>query len=254
MKKIGENKSALQQLKERHGKEMAKMQREEAIIASLPDDLPMVPTISNIRSTKRKGRLEPDAWLSFSAPSYDPDKTYNPVAILTSLERGGFRLQSASLVKWDDYRRTVEIGLCEDILEEKPGCFGSTYKLNDIDPIAPVWIGPEQYGNAEMVCFMRHIATGEMYRVSIDLPGGVVGLCATRKEFRGGWHYERGTAKLRFPQSWHGLTHCTISQHTRAYVDTEQGLSGSIYFMPHDEQSNWPLSASEFLTELLAAK
>jgi hypothetical protein len=44
---------------------------------------------------------------------------------------------TASLCKWDNYRRSPDPGLFADIPETKPGSFGSTYKLADVSPIAP---------------------------------------------------------------------------------------------------------------------
>jgi hypothetical protein len=61
---------------------------EDAIIAMLPDDLPKAPTISNVRGSLRSFD-DVAAWLSFSAPSYDPKRTWKPVAVLESPERAG---------------------------------------------------------------------------------------------------------------------------------------------------------------------
>lgn len=241
-------KSEVAKLKERREERARKEALEDGIIAILPDDLPAAPSVCNEQLTERA--LEPVAWLSFSAPSYDPQGTWNPVAILQALERAGWKQSPASLCKWDDYRRSAYPGLSEDIPDEKPGSFGRMDKLTDVAPIAPLWITPCPHTNADCKLFMT-APDGRLFKVLIDLPG-IVGIGARRHEYRGGWSYERGSATLRFPPAWHSHPHCTVNENSRAYVDTEQGLSGAIYFTPHDEQSAWPMTASEFLAGLLS--
>lgn len=240
--------SKLEELKAKHAKELAEAQAEESIYAMLPEDIAKGPTISNLRA--EPPATEPHGWLKFSSPSYDPENTWNPVAVLESLERAGWTAVPATLCKWDDYRRSAYPGLSESIPETKRGSFGHTDKLTDSEPIAPLWIEPQQYGRPEAKLFMR-APDGRLFRVLVDIPG-VARLEGRRNEYRGGWSYERGSAKVRFPEEWHGHQYCTISTHTRAWVDTEQGISGAIYFTPHDEQEAWPLTASQFLASLLA--
>jgi hypothetical protein len=92
---------------------------EDRIIKSLPETLPVAPTISNIQ--EEVAPLEPRAWLSFSCPSYDPDNTWNPVDILKQLERGSFKTVPASLCKWDNYRHYPEFGYWDSIPDIQNG-------------------------------------------------------------------------------------------------------------------------------------
>lgn len=220
---------------------------EDGIIAMLAD---LDPIISNVKAAPQI--TDEHGWLSFRGPSYDPDHKWNPVAILEALEAASWTQCPASLCKWDNYRAAPERGLQSEIPETKPGCFGSTYTLGDCSPIAPIWIRPCQHMGPEAVVFMR-APDGRNFRVQVAIRP-IATIYATQHEYKGGWHYERGTARLHFPEEWHSLTHATIHQDSRAWVDTEQGISGAIYFAPHGEQTAWPIKASEFLRELLAAK
>ncbi len=240
--------SKMEELKARRAQEDAIAILEDGIITMLPDDLENSPTISNVRAAPKD--LDPSAWLSFSAPSYDPGKTWNPLAILQALESAGWKQAPASLCKWGDYRRSAYPGLTDAIPDTKGGSWmGSTDKLTDVSPIAPMWIVPCQHTNADAQLFMT-APDGRLFKVSVDVPH-LVSIHARRREFRGGWSYERGTAKLQFPEAWHGHEHCRINENSRAQVDTDQGISGAVYFSPHDEQSAWPMSASEFLASLI---
>jgi len=230
-----------------------------AILEQLPPDLDS-PTISNLRRPKSaEDTLEPEAWLSFHGPSYDPDNTFQPVAVLEALERHGWRVLPASLVKWNDYRAHPEMGLADDIPETKPGNFGSGYKLSEVTIICPAWVVPNQYGKPKFFCYMV-APSGQRFKVMVDvsLP---VHVDAKRVQYFGGWHYDRSRgAQLRYPPSWETLEHAgePVAQreaHSRAYVDTEQGCSGVIYWEPiaHDQDA-FPMTASQFLAALLASK
>jgi hypothetical protein len=144
----------LEQLKARHAKELAKMEREIAIAELLPDNVS--PTISNV--------TDDGSWLSFGSPAYDPEKKWSPVSILESLESAGFEQVPASLVKWDDWRRTTEPGLCDDI----PDVSKSGYKLTDVEAIAPVWVVPCQHTGPDVQLYMRKL--NQLFRVSVDIP------------------------------------------------------------------------------------
>jgi len=226
----------LEQLKARQAKELAKMMREMAIAELLPDNV--LPTISNL--------TDDGAWLSFGAPAYDPNKTWNPVSILESLESAGFEQVPASLVKWDNYRRTTEPGLCDDI----PDVSYSRYKLTDVEAIAPVWVVPCQHTGTDVQLYMRK--GNQLFRVSVDIPR-VAHLTARKIESRGDWRFDRQSARVDFPDRWHSLEHCTVSARSYCQADTDKGLNGAIYFMPHNEQASWPMKASEFVRELLTS-
>ena len=242
------NKEALEQREREREEERLK----DAIIELLPDALAAsVPTISNIST---QGGLTPHAWLSFRGPSYDPKNTYDPLFAIKVLELEGWKVIPASLVKWDNYRRHPEMGLCEQIPESKKG-FGCDYKLTDVSPIAPLWIVPEAIGRTVDARFYLRAPDGKNFKLNVALrASGVVGIRAERRESKGDWNYVRNTATLNFPADWRSHQLCTVNEHTHAVVETEKGLNGAIFFTPHDEQGRWPLSTSEFLESLFPVK
>jgi hypothetical protein len=92
----------------------------------------------------------------------------------------------------------------------------------------------------------------KLYRVNVrlaNLRGVNVALTCRRVETRGAWHFE-GPASIVFPERWHAHPACRIESHTRAYVDTPQGISGALYFEPHDSHDEWPMTAADFLRSL----
>ena len=236
----------IEYLKRQMAKETAELAVKISILETLPDSVPE-PTISNMKPDATGDQVF--AWLSFHAPSYDPGNTWAPIAVLQALEGAGFVQSPASLCKWGNYRRTTWPALVEDVPEQKAGSFGRPDELTDCDPIAPLWIEPQQHGQCEIRLYMRH--GQRLYRIRLD--GGHIATVGARQIRRmGGWHFEPNTATVRFPEDWHSLPDATIHQATRGYVDTEQGLSGAIYFAPHGQQCDWPLKASDFLGQLAA--
>jgi hypothetical protein len=210
------------------------------ILKMLPGDI-SAPTISNVKDKPH----EEAGWLGFSAPSYDPNNTYNPLKILVALEDGGWKLSPATLVRKDNYRPSPEPGLIEDIPDE----YGR-YKVTETWVICPVWVTPEQHGKPELRCFMT-APNGKVYYVHVDinLP---VRVSARRKDTMGSWHYERGTARIVQPDNWITLFMgdepiAQRSVMSYAVVDTEQGISATIYWEPNDEQEDFPLTASGML-------
>jgi hypothetical protein len=243
----------LDEMKARHARELAEATAEQRICEMLPESIGKAPTISNHKTPDEMGRV-PAAWLGFRAPSYDPKQIYNPIALVESLEGAGWKLVPATLVRWDNYRPTVEPGLQNDQPSTKQVGRAMTYEFRDSWPIAPVWIEANQHTAAEIWAYMT-APDGTLYLTHFDLinlPGCHVYLTAKRNEYRGGWSYERGTARLNFPERWHGHQAATIDVNSRAWVDTEQGLSGTIYFSPHGGQDEWPLTFGAFLRSLLA--
>lgn len=241
-------KTHIEELKARHAKELQELQTKEAIASILPEALPF-PTISNI---SQSGQVR--AWLSFHAP-YGIDAKAFALSVFTEMEKAGAKALPLSLCQWDNYRRSVSPGLVESIPDEKKGSFGHTQKLNDIDPIAPVWVTPCQHTGTEAHCFYE--LAGAVYRVGVPLPN-VAHLSCHRVEYHGGWRFD-GPCTVHFPQSWHsihtenGESVAHISQHTRGYRDTEQGISGNVYWLPLTEQSEFPLSPAQFVAQLLIA-
>ena len=219
-----------------------------SILRELPHGMP-APTVSNVRTSEKP--LEPVAWLSWQ--SYDPDKTFDPVDVLLTLNDAGWQTLPATLVQWDDYRPGVEFGLMKDIPDTK-----GRYKLSDCWPVAPVWITPEQHTGCKAKCFLRS-PSGRVFRVAITLPGLACHVWARRKEFRGGWSYERGTARITHPEHWHtlqteqGESVARLHVKTGAQVDTEQGISAQVYWEPLTEQDDFPWSACDMLRRIMTA-
>lgn len=236
-------------LREKHAKELALCEAEAAIAALLPKSLPM-PTISNVNLKNKP--LQPHAWLSFS-PEYRDDAKAFALRIFTELETHGAKPLPLSLVKWGSYRRHVEFGLVDSIPDEKRGCFGSTDKLTDVEPIAPLWITPCQFTGNDAQAFYE--IGGKVFRVSVDIPAKAHLSCRKIENF-GGWRFD-GACTVQFPQAWHsihtesGESVANISHHTHGYRDTEQGISGTIYWQPLTEQDKFPLTPAQFLAKLL---
>lgn len=239
--------SRTEELAAKHAKEIAEAKIEDSILAMLPDTVKL-PTVSNIRETPDAKKWT--AWLSFSAPAYDPDETWNPVQQLRDLEAAGWRALPASLVKKDNYRPAPEIGAC-DSFEETLG----RYRVTFAEPIAPLWITPQQYTPCD-VNFYLAAPDGRFFRCSMDVPG-LAHLTARRiaPGFGRDWYFMRGTARVIHPESWLVLHEVELERSTRsgAQVDTKQGISGQIYFTPQaHEQENYPYTLSQILEALMA--
>jgi len=250
-------KSRAAELQAKHAKELAELHAREQIEALLPPALPM-PTISNICHTSKP--LTPHAWLSFS-PVYGQDEKAFALSIFTELEKHGAQPLPLSLVKWGTYRRSVHYGLTTDIPDEKTGCFGNKDELKDVDPIAPLYVTPCQFTGVEAKAFYE--LGGKVFKVTVKAPLPARLSCRRVENF-GGWRFD-GPCSINFPQAWHSIfsddpsTDClsggecvaNISQHTRGYRDTEQGISGEIYWQPLTEQSAFPLTPAQFFAQLL---
>lgn len=235
-----------------HPKEETERQTMISILSALPGHI-SAPSISNVRP--EPGPMEPLAWLSFSGPAYDPDKTFHPVDTLEEIEAAGWKTVPVSLCKWSNYRHSPCLGLVEKIPETQCGCFGSTDELNDITALCPLWIDPAQYGPGEARGFYHLEGLGTI-KFSVKI-GILVSVTAQRVEPRGTWYYKRGTARLNFPPDLHELFHDEqpVAQregHSFATVDTEQGLSGALYWEPiTHEQSAFPMSNAAMLAEIM---
>ena len=90
----------------------------------------------------------------------------------------------------------------------------------------------------------------------MDIPR-IVYLHCRKVENMGGWRFE-GSASVRFPESWkaiHGKASelvAEISKHTAGFRDTEQGISGRVYWNPIPAQTSFPLTPAQMLAQLLA--
>lgn len=226
--------------------ERARFERRAAVEARIYSTLPpnlAAPTISN--------DTDDGAWLSWSASTFQ--QTPGSV-ILAALEVSGFAPLPVTLCQWENWRPSPSPGTQAEIPETKRGSFGHLDKLTDSWPIAPLWLVPCVHTGTEAHAIYRK--DGQTYRVHVPGPR-TVSLSAQRMEIRGDWYYKRGSAQLRYPTEWASiqLTDGTpilgINPRSRAYVDTEQGISGALYFelLTH-EQDEFPLSPAALLVKL----
>lgn len=206
-----------------------------AILRELPQDI-KPPTLSNL---KVNAGDDVNAWCSFSSHAYDPNNTHNPIAIAEALENVGWQIQPASLAKYGDYRRGVHRGFYNEL----PNVY-SRSELKEADQILPVWVRPCQHTNPDAY-FYAKTPNGMFIKVTIDIPGCGAHLHARRVESFGGWYFERGTGRLIHKPQW-ATMFGGMSQYSKCYVDTEQGISGEIYW----NSSELP-KASEILAKLL---
>lgn len=228
---------------ERIAKKNAPAEKDWEAIAlpMLPPDMP-APTISN-----GTDKDKPNVWLTFRRP-YGDERPGS--AFLAELESAGFKTLPATLAKYGDWRRTVKLGLQDQIPETS-----SRSELVDSEPIAPIWVVPCQHCGTDAIGFYEK--DGITFRVTVPGPKGVY-VHAHRVETHGDWHFERGSAKLRYPDGWHAVTDSSltpiaqVSIHSRAYVDTEKGISGAIYFTPFLDHADFPMTGSQFLAALEA--
>lgn len=204
------------------------------ILKELPQDI-KPPVLSNIGS--KYGGVK--AWCSFTCPSYDPSNSHDPIAIARSLENAGWTIQPASLAKYGDYRKSVYRGLPNELDQES-----SRAKLKEAEEILPVWIRPQQYTAADAYFFMK-TPNGLFIKITIDVPRCGIAIYARRVETFGGWYFERGTGRMSFPTEMNTMFGGVLS--AKCYVDTDQGISGEMYW----KKASINLTASEILAKLL---
>lgn len=225
------DKQMSQKLKDKHDAEVAELNRKLAVYKMLPEG--EEPIVCNFNKTTPH---EVSAWVSYHGPAYDPDKKFNPVAVLEALESAGWSLiPEASLIKWDTWRRSIEPSPLA-VAQSHPHKSG--YRFTDGDAVAPYWVTPNQFTKVEFAAFML-APDGNVYRVSINAPLRAHISCR-RVEYFGNWKFE-GPASLDAPKEW------PIHPHSRAFKDTEQGVSGAVYF--HADKAHKTASAA--LAELL---
>ena len=235
--------SELAKLATDYAKAQRRIEIKGRVLGVLPETLP-APTISNEDS---KFFDAPGVWLSWRS-RYRHEDQIPGSAILAALEANGFEPLPVTVCKWDSWRATPEPGDLEAIPEAK-----GRYTLTDVTIVAPVWLEPRQHCEPEARAYYRK--EGTIYKVSVPAPR-TMGITARRIETRGNWYFEHGTARLRYPEAWHAVRTADetsiagISHLSRAYVDTEQGISGALYFELYTEQTACPLSPSQFLAAL----
>jgi len=213
---------------------------ERSILFSLPHYLPM-PTISNESDTAFFD--QPGAWVSWRRDNRDD---WTSLWVLEALEENDFKPVPACLVRWDNYRRTVEPGRMEAIPEVKhPG--RNQYKLTDSAQVMPLWLEANRFTGSEIHTFYR---SPEGMLLKIGLPGpSSVRVQARRIESLGDWRYDKRTAQIVYPQEWHsvenadGTVIANINENTGAVCFTEQGLDGRVLFTPLVEVDEQPTPA-----------
>jgi hypothetical protein len=216
------------------------------ILETLPSDI-MPPSVSNVYA---QDATTPRAWLSWSGPAYDPDYTYNPVDILRRLESLGWSIIPSTLVRWDDYQPSPEMGLETDIPAVK-----GRYKQSDLWAIVPMWMEVNRH-TAPDVCFFLQSPDGVSYKVSMDIPR-IVFVVARRKDYRGGWKWESGSGRVEYPGHWEIISIDSTEMariahtHSRARLLGEQDLSARVFWESHGPQDEWDIPASNLLSYLL---
>jgi hypothetical protein len=241
---------------DRYRRRRADLDAEQSVLESLPPAAfagrySKGPTLSNVNFAG-----EHTAWLSWGSCICPNPTNAEAVALLAGLEAAGWKPLPLTLAKYGSWRPDVRFGLQDDLPETN-----RHDKLSDSWPLAPLYITLAQHMAPEANCWYTDPANGWRYKVTVALPeiGNRCRLTARREEFAGGWAYERGSARLEFPQEWHdairtqeGRCVAGIASSTRAYQDTEQGLSGALHFEPWEEQDTFPLTPSDILAALVA--
>lgn len=241
-----------QALAERHARQIKELEQECAILATLPDDLPQAPTIV-LQGAALHARKRPGAWLAFSRSYRDE---WTGIDVFASLERAGFKPLPATLCRWDRYRHVVEPGAQESIPLTVVGSV-TAKELTDSQPIAPVWIDLNRHTGGSAWAFYAG-PEGNVYKVKVPAPSRCH-ISARRVEERGGWHFDRSSARLHFPDSWHAVTIndvaiATVCTHSGAWCTLPDSLDGAIYFDAFFEQTNDPRipTPAQFLAALEA--
>jgi hypothetical protein len=242
-------KARIEELKARAVKEAAEREAEIAILQELPAET-SAPLVSSVGNAYPEGVY---ATVNFTGPSYDPEKTFDPVAILREIEAAGWKPLPATLTKRADYRPSPEPGLQDDLPEVR-----NRNKLTDSWPICPLWFVPEQYCGSHARAFYR-TPSGKLVCVHVRTPAAACSLAARRIEYRGGWRLDRTSGQLSHPDRWHeirtpdGEPVAQKAASSHAVVDTEQGMSGAMYWEPNTDHADFPMTPADMLAYLLAA-
>lgn len=206
------------------------------ILQELPQDI-KPPVTSNVGSNY-KGV---SAWLSFNGPAYDPNNTHNPLDIVKALENVGWKLLPASLAKYGNYRAAVWFGNPDQLPEQS-----SRAKFVSAESILPVYVRGAQHNHSKPSLEMyMQTPSGFNVKVLIAIPHSLCLLNAKRAHNGEYYYYVRGTGSMSYKPTWSKLFGGILS--SRCYVDTDDGLSGELYWNHKTE-----LSASEIVSQLLA--
>jgi hypothetical protein len=224
------------------------------ILAQLPADLP-APGMTSLTA-------EPDGstacgWLSWSTRAQDG---VEPVEILRVLEGAGWSLSPATLTKWDKWRAHPMPGHIEDQPETEPGCFGRSYTLTDAWEMMPVWVAHSYFGRHQSLhCYMT-APDGMTYKVAVEGSFNAGTMTATRREYRGGWEYERGSARLNTSVAVFALRNSEGEDIAHIAATSycclgggwpHQSLDGRTYWEPIVNREQWAdLTASSLVQQL----
>lgn len=239
----------LSELDEQRRRALARFDLIAAILTTLPGELP-APTVSN-ETSEIFGR--PSAWLSFKwlalASEARAGAALTGSAILAQLETAGFEPLPLSLCKWGSWRAMPEPLAVDEVPETK-----NRDTLRDVSPLVPLLLEANNHTPPEARTFYRR--DGRIFRVHVPGPQWFR-VEARRHETRGSWYYEHSTARLIYPadvetiQTAEGESIAQRAAFSRAYVETEQGLSGVLYWEPiAHEQLAFPLTPAAFLALL----
>lgn len=231
---------------ERHAQRKIELAYKDRLLRMLPGELPL-PSISNIEPPRETSRTQEagrvNAWLSFSQSKGRGSE------VLLAMEARGWQTLPATLAKYGMYRRRPMVGLQQGLPE-----MAHNQHLEDSEPIAPLWVEPCQFTEPSAEAFYQ-APDGLVCRVHVPSPRAYVG--ARRVDFKGGWRYERSSGYVWYPLAWKSVAPADdetpltqVCRHSRGYVDTEQGLSGAIYFTPLMHHPDFPLTAGQFLRRL----
>ena len=180
----------------------------------------------------------------------------NPDQILKALEASGWKLAPVSLVRWDRYRPSVYPGSIETLPERN-----GSYSLTDAWEILPIYVSLDTiYPDPELSVWMKS-PQGKVYRVAMRHRLKVARLSASRREYRGGWEYERGTERLHFEDTAFNLEGSEPGTHVAQVSacsgcsrkpSTPTSLDGRVFWEPICNREQWEtLPASHFVAQLM---
>lgn len=218
------------------------------VLRQLPQELPE-PTLSNFSEKP----FTPAGWLHFSKTASNDG--YDALAILKSLQDAGWETAPATLVQRDSYRRSTVPGWTDEIPDEL-----DRNRINDRLIICPLWIRMSNFDSYPSICcYMTAPSNSRTYQIMLDDPALRVSVNARRHEVKGGWYFERGTAKIHNPKGFQRIgtpEHIAgLSIHCGASVDTEHSINAVLYWKPliHG-QDQFPWSAADMLAVLRQAQ
>ena len=203
------------------------------VLSEIPENMP-APVISNESERAffgAEGEPIAGAWLSWSRFSHGSDAEA-VWRICADLEAAGWWPCPMSLAAWGQWRPSPAPLPYDDLPKQRPGC--SNESLTVSDPLCAGWLVLSDR-EAEFRTYYR-TPGGLLMQVTIELPLPAR-VRAVRRETLERWHYERGSATLEYPANWDclGLGGEQVAQaHSRscAYVETEQSISGVVYWEP----------------------